>query len=332
MKVHRYAWGWSDEGALGIQSQKGRVVHLSTPTPLSLYPPLESNEKILKIDSGYQHNIALTNKDHLYMWGLQESGRIPSNTIHESTILFCPTRLDLHSEEYMKTHSIADVCCGYYNTLVVYKSKVDARSEIWSSGDASELVIPSSSISQNWEALLNQNSMNGFIRTSAFKQLVQEGIPMTLRARVWELLIGNRLRISKTQYGNLEYTYQLLKNEVRSTSSTSHSFAEVLSIPDIAQNLEKDLPRTFSEYQLFTRGNPLYVRVAHMLELFNCYRSDIGYHQIMSYIAGYLSLFIQEDYSLFSCFANLMFKYHFLNCNRYQEDCPQYTSGFVIIQ
>jgi hypothetical protein len=80
------------------------------------------------------------------------------------------------------------------------------------------------------------------------------------------------------------------------------------------QLIHTDLSRTFPELELFDEEGPYYGQLKELLEVFACFRPDLGYIQGMSYLAAMLCLHMPEydDRALtFQCLANLVVSQHF---------------------
>lgn len=63
--------------------------------------------------------------------------------------------------------------------------------------------------------------------------------------------------------------------------------------------IEEDLHRTFSDLGQFRFGQSLYQPLKNMLAAFSVFRTDLGYVQGMSYVAGSLLLHIGDEYQAF---------------------------------
>lgn len=70
--------------------------------------------------------------------------------------------------------------------------------------------------------------------------------------------------------------------------------------------------RTLPRLLLFgKRGEPLFEQLRDVLEVYRCYRPDVGYVQGMSYVAAMLCLHIPDnEYECFMCLANLLASHH----------------------
>ena len=82
-----------------------------------------------------------------------------------------------------------------------------------------------------------------------------------------------------------------------------------------------DLPRTFPALRFFGGGEPFYNQLREVLEVFVCYRPDLGYIQGMSYLAAMLCLYTPDDtYLAFQTLANLLVSQHLFVFYRVDRD------------
>ena len=106
-------------------------------------------------------------------------------------------------------------------------------------------------------------------------------------------------------------THALIQNAIRDGSATvmmdsvffaKHSKGKEGSVVDITG----DMHRTFSSLRLFDKGGPLRNQLRDIVSTFACYRPDVGYKQGMTHLAGMLCLFVEETFTCFKVFANLI--------------------------
>ncbi|KAK8801180.1 hypothetical protein WA158_001950 [Blastocystis sp. Blastoise] len=273
------------------------------------------------------------------------------------------------SDEYINTNDIRNIVfvkAGCFTTFIVKKNSTyitDNKHKVLMNTPADpsirykqyQMDNPSLDIWTNkWiPSLKNDISVSEKISSALY-----QGVPASIRGQIWILLIGNNMKISKELYKRLEglretlllqqhmncsrYLYSSIYSTVGISKRSLHrtdegkdgdpinsSIDEFLSFSSIQERLKVDVPRTFNESKLFINGSILSNRLYKLMELFTCWRSDIGYHQAMSYIGGVLTLLINDEYLLFVAFTNLMTKYHFLSFiqvnDHYQQ---QYSSLF----
>lgn len=84
--------------------------------------------------------------------------------------------------------------------------------------------------------------------------------------------------------------------------------------------IEQDIRRTFGDLDLFQEGMKYHESIFRILRAFAMYRPDIGYVQGMSYIAGIVLLYIQDEYKSFMTFSNLMLKYPLMPFYTFNEE------------
>ncbi|KAM4591078.1 TBC1 domain family member 12 [Odontesthes bonariensis] len=164
------------------------------------------------------------------------------------------------------------------------------------------MVIWNNEILPQWEAVK---------ATRRVRDLWWQGLPPSVRGRVWSLAIGNELNITPELY---EIFLSRAKEKWRSYSETSSvndsesdggaSLADRESSLDL---IKLDISRTFPSLFIFQKGGPYHDLLHSVLGAYTCYRPDIGYVQGMSFIAAVLILNLEEA-EAFITFANLLNK------------------------
>ncbi|NWX96405.1 TBC14 protein, partial [Nothoprocta ornata] len=142
------------------------------------------------------------------------------------------------------------------------------------------------------------------------RELWWQGIPPSVRGRVWSLAIGNELNITHELY---EICLARAKEKWRSLS-TGGAEAEGedagFSAADREASLELiklDISRTFPNLCIFQQGGPYHDMLHSILGAYTCYRPDVGYVQGMSFIAAVLILNL-DTADAFIAFSNLLNK------------------------
>jgi hypothetical protein len=132
------------------------------------------------------------------------------------------------------------------------------------------------------------------------RELVFQGIPPSVRVKVWPLLVGNELRITPE-------LFEIFGQRAARAKQITHVAGEgaALGREGTVALVHLDLPRTFPALSIFQDGGPCHGQLASVLEAYVCYRPDVGYVQGMSYIAAVL-LLNMDEYHAFTCFANLL--------------------------
>uniref|UniRef100_A0A8C4RNX2 TBC1 domain family member 12 n=1 Tax=Erpetoichthys calabaricus TaxID=27687 RepID=A0A8C4RNX2_ERPCA len=166
---------------------------------------------------------------------------------------------------------------------------------------ANAMVIWNSEILPNWEVMRN---------TRKVRELWWQGLPPSVRGKVWSLAIGNELNITHELY---EIFLSRAKERWRSfgeTASENEPEDSLLSGADRESSLELiklDISRTFPSLFIFQKGGPYHDLLHSVLGAYTCYRPDVGYVQGMSFIAAVLILNLEEA-DAFIAFANLLNK------------------------
>ncbi|XP_013362216.1 PREDICTED: TBC1 domain family member 14 [Chinchilla lanigera] len=142
------------------------------------------------------------------------------------------------------------------------------------------------------------------------RDLWWQGIPPSVRGRVWSLAIGNELNITHELF---DICLARAKERWRSLSTAG---AEVesedagFSAADREASLELiklDISRTFPNLCIFQQGGPYHDMLHSILGAYTCYRPDVGYVQGMSFIAAVLILNL-DTADAFIAFSNLLNK------------------------
>ncbi|XP_073747499.1 uncharacterized protein KIAA0232 isoform X2 [Callorhinus ursinus] len=142
------------------------------------------------------------------------------------------------------------------------------------------------------------------------RDLWWQGIPPSVRGKVWSLAIGNELNITHELF---DICLARAKERWRSFS-TGGSEAENedagFSAADREASLELiklDISRTFPNLCIFQQGGPYHDMLHSILGAYTCYRPDVGYVQGMSFIAAVLILNL-DTADAFIAFSNLLNK------------------------
>ncbi|XP_039321265.1 TBC1 domain family member 12 isoform X1 [Saimiri boliviensis] len=164
---------------------------------------------------------------------------------------------------------------------------------------ASAMVIWINEILPNWEVMRS---------TRRVRELWWQGLPPSVRGKVWSLAVGNELNITPELY---EIFLSRAKERWKSFSETSsENDTEGVSVADREASLELiklDISRTFPSLYIFQKGGPYHDVLHSILGAYACYRPDVGYVQGMSFIAAVLILNLEEA-DAFIAFANLLNK------------------------
>ncbi|XP_014720163.1 TBC1 domain family member 12 isoform X1 [Equus asinus] len=167
---------------------------------------------------------------------------------------------------------------------------------------ASAMVIWINEILPNWEVMRS---------TRRVRELWWQGLPPSVRGKVWSLAVGNELNITPELY---EIFLSRAKERWKSFSETSSENNTEgnagVSVADREASLELiklDISRTFPSLYIFQKGGPYHDVLHSILGAYTCYRPDVGYVQGMSFIAAVLILNLEEA-DAFIAFANLLNK------------------------
>ncbi|NXJ67515.1 TBC12 protein, partial [Rostratula benghalensis] len=166
---------------------------------------------------------------------------------------------------------------------------------------ASAMVIWVNEILPNWE---------GMRATRRVRELWWQGLPPSVRGKVWSLAVGNELNITPELYEIfLSRAKERWKSfsELSSETDTEDAVASVADREASLELIKLDISRTFPSLYIFQKGGPYHDLLHSVLGAYTCYRPDVGYVQGMSFIAAVLILNLEEA-DAFIAFANLLNK------------------------
>uniref|UniRef100_A0A8C9Z2K9 TBC1 domain family member 14 n=1 Tax=Sander lucioperca TaxID=283035 RepID=A0A8C9Z2K9_SANLU len=140
------------------------------------------------------------------------------------------------------------------------------------------------------------------------RDLWWQGIPPSVRGKVWSLAVGNELNITHELYS---ICLARAKEKWSTTPAPSlETEAEDAGSSNRESSLELiklDISRTFPQLCIFQQGGPYHDVLHSILGAYTCYRPDVGYVQGMSFIAAVLILNL-DTADAFIAFANLLNK------------------------
>ncbi|XP_069488101.1 TBC1 domain family member 14 isoform X2 [Ambystoma mexicanum] len=142
------------------------------------------------------------------------------------------------------------------------------------------------------------------------RELWWQGIPPSVRGKVWSLAIGNELNITAELF---DICLSRAKDRWKSLSTGGSEIENEdsgLSAADREASLELiklDISRTFPNLCIFQKGGPYHDMLHSILGAYTCYRPDVGYVQGMSFIAAVLILNL-DTADAFIAFSNLLNK------------------------
>uniref|UniRef100_A0A4W3K3E2 TBC1 domain family member 12 n=1 Tax=Callorhinchus milii TaxID=7868 RepID=A0A4W3K3E2_CALMI len=161
---------------------------------------------------------------------------------------------------------------------------------------AHAMIIWNVDILPNWETIRN---------TRKVRELWWQGVPPSIRGKVWSLAIGNELNITHELY---EIFLSRAKERWKSFRETgSENETEGADREASLELIKLDISRTFPSLFIFQKGGPYHDLLHNVLGAYTCYRPDVGYVQGMSFVAAVLILNLEEA-DAFIAFANLLNK------------------------
>ncbi|XP_052010192.1 TBC1 domain family member 12-like [Xyrauchen texanus] len=160
---------------------------------------------------------------------------------------------------------------------------------------ANAMVIWNTEVLPNWESMRN---------TRRVRELWWQGVPPSIRGKVWSLAIGNELNITPELY---EIFLSRAKEKWRSFNEHEDCGVSLADRESSLDLIKLDISRTFPSLYIFQKGGPYHDILHSVLGAYTCYRPDVGYVQGMSFIAAVLILNLEEA-NAFIAFANLLNK------------------------
>ncbi|XP_018529798.1 TBC1 domain family member 14 isoform X2 [Lates calcarifer] len=152
----------------------------------------------------------------------------------------------------------------------------------------------------NQEILPNWSTM---CTSRRVRDLWWQGIPPSVRGKVWSLAVGNELNITHELYNIcLARAKEKWKTTPAPTTETETEDRE-----SSLELIKLDISRTFPQLCIFQQGGPYHDVLHSILGAYTCYRPDVGYVQGMSFIAAVLILNL-DTADAFIAFANLLNK------------------------
>ncbi|XP_074963410.1 TBC1 domain family member 12 isoform X3 [Phalacrocorax aristotelis] len=151
---------------------------------------------------------------------------------------------------------------------------------------ASAMVIWVNEILPNWE---------GMRATRRVRDLWWQGLPPSVRGKVWSLAVGNELNITPELY---EIFLSRAKERWKSFSETSSendiedAGASVADREASLELIKLDISRTFPSLYIFQKGGPYHDLLHSVLGAYTCYRPDVGY--MLKYFAAF-EVFFEEN-------------------------------------
>ncbi|EDO36872.1 predicted protein, partial [Nematostella vectensis] len=175
---------------------------------------------------------------------------------------------------------------------------------------SSAACVWTSEILPNWESMKHSRKA---------KELWWQGLPPSVRGKIWKLAIGNDLQITYELFDIFQshaYEKLMVTRNNRKKNKESGSVAElptndypmsVVSSEHKVELIMLDVSRTFPSLCIFQEGGPFHDVLHSILGAYTCYRPDVGYVQGMSFIAAVLLLNLEPP-DAFISFANLLNK------------------------
>ncbi|XP_043400623.1 TBC1 domain family member 14 isoform X4 [Chelonia mydas] len=156
------------------------------------------------------------------------------------------------------------------------------------------VLIWNNEILPNWETMCCSRKV---------RELWWQGIPPSVRGKVWSLAIGNELNITHELY---DICLARAKERWRSLSigvSEGECEDAGFSAADREASLELiklDISRTFPNLCIFQQGGPYHDTLHSILGAYTCYRPDVGY--MLTYFAAFEVFFEENLPKLFAHF------------------------------
>ncbi|XP_012995888.1 TBC1 domain family member 14 isoform X2 [Esox lucius] len=143
------------------------------------------------------------------------------------------------------------------------------------------------------------------------RDLWWQGVPPSVRGKVWSLAVGNELNITHELYdiclARAREKWKTMPSAAPAEPETDDAGSSLADREASLELIKLDISRTFPHLCIFQQGGPYYDVLHSILGAYTCYRPDVGYVQGMSFIAAVLILNM-DTADAFIAFANLLNK------------------------
>ncbi|KAJ5325628.1 hypothetical protein MYU51_000445 [Penicillium brevicompactum] len=138
------------------------------------------------------------------------------------------------------------------------------------------------------------------LREPRIRELWWRGIPPRNRGSIWARAIGNELSLS-------EETFTMALQRAKDLRGKKDAENEINKrLQDCFDAIDNDVPKAFSDLNLFQEGGPLHDTLVDVLQAYCMYRSDVGYIHGLHTIAALLVLQFPTPSSAFLAMANAL--------------------------
>ncbi|KAJ5342431.1 hypothetical protein N7541_011555 [Penicillium brevicompactum] len=138
------------------------------------------------------------------------------------------------------------------------------------------------------------------LREPRIRELWWRGIPPRNRGSIWARAIGNELSLS-------EETFTMALQRAKDLRDKKDAENEINKrLQDCFDAIDNDVPKAFSDLNLFQEGGPLHDTLVDVLQAYCMYRSDVGYIHGLHTIAALLVLQFPTPSSAFLAMANAL--------------------------
>ncbi|KAJ5757648.1 uncharacterized protein N7511_006342 [Penicillium nucicola] len=138
------------------------------------------------------------------------------------------------------------------------------------------------------------------LREPRIRELWWRGIPPRNRGNIWKTALGNELSLNEETFTK---ALQRAKDLERKKDADSENNKRLL---DCFEAIKTDVPKAFSDLNLFQEGGPLRETLIDVLQAYCMYRSDVGYIYGLHTIAALLVLQFPTPASAFLAMANAL--------------------------
>uniref|UniRef100_A0A671NPM3 TBC1 domain family member 14-like n=1 Tax=Sinocyclocheilus anshuiensis TaxID=1608454 RepID=A0A671NPM3_9TELE len=214
---------------------------------------------------------------------------------------------ELSTKDSRKMQKVRSHTCTHTRSYKRSKCNAQKRKKQLEDRCKHEESVGNAALTWSQEILPNWQSMCSSKRV---RDLWWQGLPPSVRGKVWSLAIGNELNITDELYNICLARAKEKWNAFVAPTAATETETEGLSHADREASLELiklDISRTFPSLCIFQQGGPYHDVLHSILGAYTCYRPDVGYVQGMSFIAAVLILNMNTA-DAFIAFANLLNK------------------------
>lgn len=207
-------------------------------------------------------------------------------------------------EEQFHKKLVEDIRAQYLNKLKEKQTRNETQQK-----ENKENEKKQNELNEIWkeQILLKNIRLNN---NDKLKKNFYQGIPDSLRGKIWAKCLGNSFSISKEYYEIQVKRSKTINKKIEDNNFKNINFdnsenSENSNKENTMSIIYLDIERTFPYLGIYKSDNPMNEDLKEILMAFVACRPDIGYIQGLSFIAGMLRMQM-DKFNAFTCFINLI--------------------------